>query len=65
MRYAKHRERKSICAERRDTWAEVFSALDAVGVKDGFTVERDDRLAEERHALDSFFAVKSGSDADE
>jgi antitoxin VapB len=48
-----------ILSEGPGTWADVFAALDAAGVHDGFTVERDMRPAEERPALDAFFAGKS------
>jgi antitoxin VapB len=47
-----------ILSEGPGTWADVFAALDAAGVRDGFTVERDMRPAEERPALDAFFAGK-------
>lgn len=40
------------------TWAEVFTALDAEAVCDGFVVERDMRAAEEGPAVDAFFAVE-------
>jgi antitoxin VapB len=48
-----------ILSEGPGTWADVFAALDAAGVRDGFMVERDMPPAEERPALDSFFAGKS------
>lgn len=48
-----------------ETWAEVFTALDATNVNDGFVVERDMRPAEDRPALDAFFATKSVSDGEE
>jgi hypothetical protein len=44
-----------------ETWAEVFTALDAANVNEGFVVERDARKAEERPALDAFFAGEEGS----
>jgi antitoxin VapB len=47
-----------ILSEGPGTWADVFAALDATGVGDGFTVERDTRPAEERPALDAFFEGK-------
>jgi antitoxin VapB len=48
-----------ILSEGPGTWADVFAALDATGVRDGFTIERDKRPAEERPSLDAFFAGKS------
>lgn len=48
-----------ILSEGPGTWLDVFAALDAAGVSDDFTVERDMRPAEERPALDAFFAGKS------
>jgi len=54
-------QKKATDSEESETWAGVFSALDAAGVSDGFAVERDVRLAEERSALDVFFAAKGGS----
>lgn len=45
-----------ILSEGPGTWADVFAALDATGVGDGFTVERDQRPAEKRPPLDDFFA---------
>jgi antitoxin VapB len=47
-----------ILSEGPGTWADVFAALDATGVRDGFMVERDMRVAEERPAVDAFFAGK-------
>jgi antitoxin VapB len=47
-----------ILSEGPGTWADIFAALDATGVRDGFTVERDTRPAEERPALDAFFSGK-------
>lgn len=47
-----------ILSEGPGTWADVFAALDATGVRDGFLVDRDTRPAEERPALDAFFAGK-------
>jgi antitoxin VapB len=47
-----------ILSEGPGTWADVFAALDATGVRDGFLVERDTRPAEERPALDAFFSGK-------
>ena len=47
-----------ILSEGPGTWADVFTALDATGVRDGFLVERDTRPAEERPALDAFFSGK-------
>ncbi|HEY3990780.1 MAG TPA: hypothetical protein VGM02_15865 [Acidobacteriaceae bacterium] len=47
-----------VLSEGPGTWAEVFAAMDAAGVRDGFTVERDTRPAEQRPALDAFFAGK-------
>lgn len=47
-----------ILSEGPGTWADVFAALDATGVRDGFIVERDNRPADERPALDSFFSGK-------
>jgi antitoxin VapB len=47
-----------VLSEGPGTWADVFAALDATGVRDGFTVERDMRPAEARPALDAFFAGK-------
>jgi antitoxin VapB len=47
-----------VLSEGPGTWADVFAALDATGVRDGFTVERDIRPAEARPALDAFFAGK-------
>lgn len=43
-----------------ETWAEVFTALDASKVNDGFVVERDVSAAEERPAMDAFFAAEVG-----
>ena len=48
-----------ILSEGPGTWADVFAALDATGVRDGFLVERDQRAAEDRPPLEEFFAVKS------
>ena len=45
-----------ILSEGPGTWAEVFAALDATEVRDGFVIERDMRPAEQRPALDAFFA---------
>jgi antitoxin VapB len=45
-----------ILSEGPGTWADVFAALDATGVQDGFTIERDVRPAEERPAIDAFFS---------
>lgn len=50
-----------ILSEGPGTWAEVFAALDATGVRDGFTIERDTRPAEDRPALDAFFSGKSAA----
>lgn len=47
-----------ILSEGPGTWGDVFAALDATGVRDGFTVERDTRPAEERPALEAFFTGK-------
>ena len=47
-----------ILSEGPGSWADVFAALDAASVDDGFTIERDMRRAEERPALDAFFAVE-------
>ena len=55
---AQDKDRNRKATER---WAEVFTALDAANVNDGFVVERDARKAEERPALDAFFQSKSDS----
>jgi hypothetical protein len=55
------KDRKGKAAE---TWTEVLTALDAAGVSDGFDVERDVRPAEERPALNAFFAAKGRLDAE-
>jgi antitoxin VapB len=47
-----------ILSEGPGTWTDVFAALDAAGVRDGFMVERDMRPSEERPALDAFFRGK-------
>ncbi|HEY1964870.1 MAG TPA: AbrB family transcriptional regulator [Acidobacteriaceae bacterium] len=47
-----------ILSEGPGTWADVFAALDATGVDDGFAVERDTRPAEERPGVDAFFSGK-------
>jgi antitoxin VapB len=47
-----------ILSEGPGTWADVFAALDATGVRDGFLVERDTRPAEERPAIGAFFSGK-------
>jgi antitoxin VapB len=47
-----------ILSEGPGTWKEVFAALDATGVHDGFLVDRDKRPAEERPTLDAFFSGK-------
>ncbi len=47
-----------ILSEGPGTWADVFAALDATGVRDGFLVERDTRPAEQRPPLDAFFSGK-------
>jgi antitoxin VapB len=48
-----------ILSEGPGTWADVFAALDATGVGDGFVVKRDQRPPENRPPLDDFFVVKS------
>ena len=44
-----------------ETWADVFTTLEATNLNDGFVSERDMRPAEERPALDAFFANEEGS----
>ena len=61
MSDANDRECDATDSEESETWAEVFSALNAAGVGDGVSVERDVRPAEERPVLDAFFAAKGGS----
>lgn len=48
-----------ILSEGPGTWADVFAALDESEVRDGFTIERDKRPAEERPSVDAFFSGKS------
>jgi hypothetical protein len=59
---AKNRENEATGSDESETWAGVFSALDAAGVSDGIAVERDVRPAEERLTLDAFFAGGSGAE---
>jgi hypothetical protein len=59
-RNAKPLQRKTISTRPPDTWEEVFTALDAAEVRDGFMVDRDLRPAEERPVMDAFFGAKSG-----
>ncbi len=54
-RDTKDRTRKAVFTQAPGNWTEVFAALDATGVKNGFTVERDMRPAEERPGLNAFF----------
>jgi hypothetical protein len=53
LSHAKDREDRATDSEESETWAGVFSALDAAGVSDGIAVERDVRPAEERLTLDA------------
>lgn len=58
----KHSKREIVRTQEQGTWVDVFAALDAANVRDGFAVERDMRPAEERPTLDRFFGVEKESD---
>lgn len=45
-----------ILSEGPGTWAEVLAAMDAAGAADGLVLERDDRPAASRPAVDRYFA---------